>query len=85
MVCRLHMSLYGLKESPRVWFGRFNLVVQQFGMVHSEADHSIFYRHSAQGCIYIIVYVDDIAINGSDQQGILHLKQHLLISDKRSW
>ncbi|PNX85772.1 putative copia-type protein, partial [Trifolium pratense] len=28
-------------------------------------------------CIYLIVYVDDIVITGSDQQGILHLKQYL--------
>jgi hypothetical protein len=42
MVCRLHKSLYGLKKSSRAWFGRFNAVVQQFGMVHSEAGHSIF-------------------------------------------
>ncbi|XP_058766312.1 uncharacterized mitochondrial protein AtMg00810-like [Vicia villosa] len=46
-------------------------------MVHSEADHSVFYRHSIQGCVYLIVYVDDIVIPGSDQQGILQLKQHL--------
>ena len=55
MVCRLHRSLYGLKQSPRAWFGRFSAVVQQFGMVRSEADHSVFYRHSVQGCIYLIV------------------------------
>ena len=77
MVCRLQRSLYGLKQSPRAWFGRFSTVVQQFGMIRSEADHSLFYRHSTQGCIYLIVYVDDIVITGSDQQGILQLKQHL--------
>ncbi|KAK2437071.1 putative mitochondrial protein [Trifolium repens] len=77
MVCRLHRSLYGLKQSPRAWFGRFSTAVQQFGLIRSEADHSIFYRHSVQGCIYLIVYVDDIVITGSDQQGILKLKQYL--------
>lgn len=47
-------------------------------MLRSEADHSIFYRHSVQGCIYLIGYVDDIIIIGSDKQGILQVKQHLL-------
>lgn len=64
MVGRLHRSLYSLKQSPRAWFGRLSTVVQQFGMVRSEADHSVFYRHSAQGCIYLIVCVDDIVITG---------------------
>ena len=32
LVCRLHCSLYGLKQSIRAWFGRFSSVVQEFGM-----------------------------------------------------
>ena len=71
LVCRLRRSLYGLKQSPRVWFGRFSSVVQEFGMLRSTADHSIFYHHNSSGqCIYLVVYVDDIVITGSDQDGI---------------
>ena len=78
LVCKLRRSLYGLKQSPRTWFSRFSLVVQEFGMIRSAADHSVFYHHSSIGkCIYLIVYVDDIVITGSDQDGIQKLKQHL--------
>ncbi|RVW19866.1 Retrovirus-related Pol polyprotein from transposon RE1 [Vitis vinifera] len=71
-------SLYGLKQSPRAWFGRFSSVVQEFGMLRSTADHSVFYHHNSLGqCIYLVVYVDDIVITGSDQDGIQKLKQHL--------
>ncbi|KAM3291194.1 hypothetical protein P3S67_019483 [Capsicum chacoense] len=28
LVCRLKRSLYGLKQSPRAWFGRFSSIVQ---------------------------------------------------------
>ena len=42
LVCRLRRSLYGLKQSPRAWFDRFSYVVQEFGMLHSIADHSVF-------------------------------------------
>ena len=31
-VCRLRKSLYGLKQSPRAWFGKFNQAVETFGM-----------------------------------------------------
>ncbi|KAJ9542871.1 hypothetical protein OSB04_029377 [Centaurea solstitialis] len=31
-VCRLRRFLYGLKQSPRAWFGCFSDVLQQFGM-----------------------------------------------------
>ena len=78
LVCKLRRSLYGLKQSPRAWFSRFSSVVQEFGMIRSAADHSVFYHHSSTGkCIYLIVYVDDIVITGNDQDGIQILKQHL--------
>ena len=78
--CRLHKFLYGLKQSPQAWFGRFSKVLQQFGMVRSEADHLVFYKHSSCGCyIYLVIYVDDIVIIGDDREGIKGLKQHLFL------
>ena len=53
-------------------------MVQEFGMTRSTPDHSIFYHHTSSGQrIYLIVYVDDIAITGNSQDGIQRLKQHL--------
>ena len=78
LVCRLRYSLYGLKQSPRAWFGRFSYVVQEFVMLRSIADYSVFYHHNSSGqCIYLVVYVDDIVITSNDQDGIQNLKQHL--------
>lgn len=71
LVCRLHKSFYGLKKYPQCWLGKFIKVVQQFGMVCSEADHSVFYRHSSSTrCIYLVVYVDDILVTSNDNEGI---------------
>jgi len=77
LVCRLRKSLYGLKQSPRAWLGKFNNIVQQFGMTRSEADHSIFYRRSGVECIYLVVYVDDIVLTSTNLHGISQVKQHL--------
>ena len=78
LVCTLRRSLYDLKQSPGVWFGRFSSVVQEFGMIWSTSDHSVFYHHaSSKQCIYLIVYVDNIVITCSDHDGIRKLKQHL--------
>ena len=47
-------------------------------MTRSTSDYSVFYHHTSFGqCIYLIVYVDDIVITGSDQDDIQKLKQHL--------
>ncbi|KAK9063841.1 hypothetical protein SSX86_017713 [Deinandra increscens subsp. villosa] len=76
-VCRLKKSLYGLKQSPRAWFGKFNKVVTEFGLRRSSYDHSVFFASSAAGCILLVVYVDDIVITGSDRDGIQKLKSFL--------
>ena len=48
-------------------------------MTRSTSYHFVSYHHTSLGqCIYLIVYVDDIVIRGSDQNGIQKLKQHLL-------
>jgi len=61
----------------RVWFGKFSNVVQQFGKTRSEANHLVFYHHSSVGCIYPVVYVDDIVLIASDHHDISQVKQHL--------
>jgi len=78
IVCRLQRTLYGLKLSPQVWFGMYNMVIQEFGMVRSEVDHFVFYCHSTLGlCIYLVVYIDDIVITCNDDEVINKLKHHL--------
>ena len=66
-VCKLKKSLYGLKQSPRAWFERFGKAVKRLGYDQSQADHTMFYRHSKEGKITVlIIYVDDIILTGSD-------------------
>ncbi|KAL2329865.1 hypothetical protein Fmac_017446 [Flemingia macrophylla] len=78
LVCKLRRSLYGLKKSPRAWFGKFSHVLGEFGMIRSESDHSVFYCHtSSDMCVYLVVYVDDIVITGNDADKIVQLKKHL--------
>ncbi|KAL5768866.1 hypothetical protein ACOSQ2_015649 [Xanthoceras sorbifolium] len=76
-VCRLKKSLYGLKQSPRAWFGKFSQAVEKFGMMKSKSDHSVFYKQSKAGIILLVVYVDDIVITGSDATRISSLKSFL--------
>ena len=77
LVCRLHRSLYDLKQSPQASFGRLSSMVQEFSMSLSKFNHSAFYHHtSSRQCIYFIVYVNDIVITRINQDGIRNLKQH---------
>ena len=73
-VCHFRKFLYGLKQSPHAWFGKFSQAVEEFGMQKSKSDHSVFYKNSSSS---IILLVDDIVITGSDSKGISSLKSFL--------
>ena len=76
-VFRLQKSLYGLKQSQRMWFGKFIQAVAEFGMQKSKFDHFVFYKNSNLGIVLLVVYVDDIVITRSDSKGISPLKSFL--------
>ena len=76
-VCKLKKSLYGLKQSPRAWFGRFRNEVCSFGYRQSNADHTLFYKHRNGKSTILVVYVDDIVITGDDEPEITRLKKAL--------
>ena len=76
-VCRLRKSFYGLKQGPHAWFGKFSQAVQEFCMLKSKSDHSIFYKNFSSGIILLVVYVDDIVIIKSNSKRISSLKSFL--------
>ena len=77
-VCKLKKSLYVLKQSPRSWFERFGKVIKLQGYIQSEVNHTMFYKHSREGKIVVlIVYVDDIILIGDDNPKLERLKKAL--------
>ena len=70
--------MYGLKQSPRSWFEIFGKVIKFQGYIQSQADHTMFYKHSREGKIVVlIVYVDDIILTSDDSLELEKLKKTL--------
>ena len=62
-------AFYGLKQSPRAWFGRFAKVMKEFGHKQSQGDHTLFIKHSvAGGVTALLVFVDNIIMTGNDER-----------------
>ncbi|KAF5467582.1 hypothetical protein F2P56_011820 [Juglans regia] len=77
-VFRLRKSLYGLKQSLRVWFECIGKVVKSHNYCQGQAYHTMFYRHTGGDKVAIlIVYVDDIILTGDDSNELERLKKIL--------
>ncbi|RDY14085.1 hypothetical protein CR513_00898, partial [Mucuna pruriens] len=54
---------FGTKCSPRAWFEKFTQFVKSQGYIQGQGDHTMFFKHSQDRKISIlIVYVDDIIL-----------------------
>nr|GEX90347.1 retrovirus-related Pol polyprotein from transposon TNT 1-94 [Tanacetum cinerariifolium] len=62
-VCSLKKSLYGLKQSPRQWYRRFDEYMLSNGFKRSSFNRCLYYKSYAPGeYIYLLLYVDDTLI-----------------------
>jgi hypothetical protein len=77
VVCRLHKSLYGLKQASRSWFQRFSCAIQEIGFQQSKADYSLFTQVRGDSITVVLLYVDDMVITGNDETTINDLKKFL--------
>ncbi|KAG8488029.1 hypothetical protein CXB51_018766 [Gossypium anomalum] len=66
LVCRLRKALYGLKQAPRAWFHKLREFLLNTWFVASKADSSLFIRQTGTQFLYVLVYVDDIIVTGTD-------------------
>jgi len=60
IVCELTKSIYGLKQSPRPWYGKINLFFIDHRFERREQDHNV-YIHKVFKLI-LLLYVDDLVL-----------------------
>jgi len=77
-VCKLSKSLYGLKQSSRQWYKRFDKFMKDQKYKRSKYDHCVYLCRLEDGSyIYLLVYVDDMLIAAKSQVEIDRLKAQL--------
>ena len=62
-----------MKQAPRAWFEKLSAALYTFGFVSAKSDQSLFIRVTQSHSTYILVYVDDILITGSNELVVTHL------------
>ncbi|KAE8664189.1 Detected protein of unknown function [Hibiscus syriacus] len=77
LVCRLKKSLYGLKQTPRQWYKKFDSFMGSSGFTRCQANHCCYIKKFDNNFIILLLHVDDMLVAGSDMQEIINLKQKL--------
>ena len=65
-VCRLHKSIYGLKQASQSWNTRFSDVIKIFDFIKNEEEPCVFKKVSGSTVVFLVLYVDDILLIGND-------------------
>ena len=65
---KLQRSLYGLKQSRRMWYNRFNEYLLKEGYVNNLICPCIFIKKSETGFAIIAVYVNDLNLVGTPEE-----------------
>ena len=67
-VCKLKKSLYGLKQSPRQWYKRFDGFMISHGFTRSPYDCCLYHKKVEDGSlVYLCLYVDDMLVAAKDK------------------
>ena len=56
LVCRLKNSMYGLKQSPRMWYQRFDTYILGLGFTRRKTNHCVYFKLVGEHLIYLVLY-----------------------------
>ncbi|KAG8490246.1 hypothetical protein CXB51_015516 [Gossypium anomalum] len=77
-VCLLKKSLYGLKQSPRQWYKRFDSFMTSHDFKRSSFDSCVYFKKNSDcSFVYLLIYVDDMLIATKDKREIRKVKVQL--------
>ncbi|KAH9648425.1 retrovirus-related pol polyprotein from transposon TNT 1-94-like protein [Citrus sinensis] len=78
MACLLNKSLYGLKQSPRQWYLKFDEFMITHGYNRSKFDSCVYFKTLPSGSfIYLLLYVDDMLLACKQREELEYLKDEL--------
>ena len=76
-VCQLKRSLYGLKQSPRMWNQTIDKFMIEMGFKKCKTDHCIYAKWDGEDMIFVALYVDDLVLACNNDKMLQMTKEAL--------
>lgn len=77
LVLQLIKTIYGLRQSGRVWNQKLNNAFIKLGFKRLFSDQCVYFRHEDQNVTIVAIHVDDMAIFASSTDAATKLKGEL--------
>ena len=74
MVCKLHKSIYGLKQASRSWNKRFDQVIKSICFDQNEEETCVYRKMQDNIMVFLILHVDDILLIENDFEMLSKVK-----------
>ncbi len=86
-MCKLHKSLYGLKQSLKARNQKLDVFLKNIEFVRSDADFIVYVAQVGDVKIFIVIYVDDLILvcNNKDKAFASKGRTFLKVRNERSW
>ena len=76
-ICKLQRSIYGLVQAYRSWNIHFDSVIKAYGFIQTFGEVCIYKKVSGSSIAFLILYVDDILLIGTDIEFLDSIKGYL--------
>ena len=77
IICKLQKSIFGLKQTFRQWYLKFDEVVTPNGFKENIVNQCIYMKVSGSKYIFLVLYVNDIFLGANDNDLLVKTKQLL--------
>jgi hypothetical protein len=77
LVCKLHKSLYGLKQALRAWYDKIDAYLLKNGFKRCISDPNLYVKDFCDHVLIIVLYLDDLIITGIQLVLIQNMKSDL--------
>ena len=77
LVFKLNKSIYGLKQSGRMWYNLLHDFLIANDFIQSTSDYCVYTRKRGESQVILIVWVDDIIVAGSTTEDANEVKSML--------
>ena len=77
LVCKLNKSIYRLKQAAKNWYEELADFLIQQNFSRSKNDYCLFVKKHDKRTLYVLSWVDDLVIAGSNDEDIEELKKTL--------